>query len=37
MGNIMPHEFKRYYGFKLSDEHLEFLEKHIKVTPTTIV
>ena len=27
MGNIMPHEFKRYYGFKLSDEHLEFFRK----------
>lgn len=27
LGNIMPHEFEFYHGFKLSDEHLEFFIK----------
>ena len=27
LGNIMPHEFKDYFGFELNDEHLEFFRK----------
>lgn len=27
LGNIMPHEFKRYFDFELNDEHLEFFRK----------
>ena len=27
LGNIQPWEFKKYFGFGLSDEHLKFLKE----------